>query len=236
MTGCAASKAKTEASRIAQSLLDQKRRSYIAAPLLRVRLLAPQSPRFRGPVVCNDQRGLEVSGFARSEEDGWCPPLRGVGHEKARVRAGFRLAPGDSRLVSPGVCLFVGLADVLAADLGVDLGGGDVGVTQQLLHLVDVHAPAQHVGREAVAQGVRGDAALDAGFAGVALEDEPEALAGQALAAAVDEEGAFIALTHQARASELDVLGDFLDRLLLQRYKALPVALAHELDRRVVAV
>ena len=42
--------------------------------------------------------------------------------------------------------------------VGVDHGGGDVAVTEQLLDGADVVAAFEQVGREAVAQGVRADA------------------------------------------------------------------------------
>ena len=74
------------------------------------------------------------------------------------------------------------LAEVGVGELGVDLRRGDVGVAQQLLHVADGGAASQHVGGEGVAQGVRRHVRLDAGVLGVVLEDEPEALAGQALA------------------------------------------------------
>jgi len=82
---------------------------------------------------------------------------------------------------------------------------------------MDVHAASQHVGGEAVAQGVRRHAADDVSFLRVALEDEPEALSGQALAATVDEQRRLVALTNEARAGEFDVLGNFLHRLIEQR-------------------
>ena len=53
--------------------------------------------------------------------------------------------------------------------MGVDLGGLDIGVTQQFLEDADVGAVFQHVGGEAVAQGVAADLFVDAGGLGGAF-------------------------------------------------------------------
>jgi hypothetical protein len=71
--------------------------------------------------------------------------------------------------------------------VGVDLGGGDVGVTQHLLDVPQGHSSAQHMRGEGVAQRVRRYAIAEVRGLGVSLQDEPETLAGQALTAAVDE-------------------------------------------------
>src|SRR5687768_6786913 len=62
----------------------------------------------------------------------------------ARQSDGFRFA----------LFLFLFL---IGRQLGVDLGGGDVGMAQQLLHFAQVGAVGQTVGGETVAQGVGGD-------------------------------------------------------------------------------
>ena len=59
---------------------------------------------------------------------------------------------------------------------------------QQLLHRPQVGATAQHVGGEAVPQGVGAYLLVQPGGLGVLLELLPEALPGQPLAARVEEE------------------------------------------------
>lgn len=49
-------------------------------------------------------------------------------------------------------------AEALDGDVGVDLGGGQVGVAQEFLHAPEVGAVVQEVGGEGVPQGVRGGA------------------------------------------------------------------------------
>lgn len=67
--------------------------------------------------------------------------------------------------------LFVDFAEVGVSDVGVDLGGGDVGVTEHGLDRANVGAVHEEVGGETVTEGVRGDVFCDAGFFGVELDD-----------------------------------------------------------------
>lgn len=60
---------------------------------------------------------------------------------------------------------------VEVGDVGVDLGGGDVGVAEHGLDGADVGAVHEEVGSETVAEGVRGDVFGDAGFFGVGLDN-----------------------------------------------------------------
>ena len=61
--------------------------------------------------------------------------------------------------------------EVGVGDVGVDLGGGDVGVAEHGLDGADVGAVHEEVGGEAVAEGVRGDVFGDVGEFGVFLDD-----------------------------------------------------------------
>src|SRR2546423_5646945 len=72
---------------------------------------------------------------------------------------------------------------------GVDLGGRGRTVTEQLLHGADVGAAVEQVGGEGMTQGVRGDAAAQAGAFGDRDQYGPCALAGQAAAGGVEEQG-----------------------------------------------
>ena len=63
----------------------------------------------------------------------------------------------------------------LLVDVGVDLGGRDVGMAEHRLDRAEVGPVLEQVGREAVPQHVGRDR-LDAGRPGVLPEDLPEAL------------------------------------------------------------
>src|SRR5262249_48536217 len=79
----------------------------------------------------------------------------------------------------PGVGAEVGLVEALAGEVGVHLGGRDVGVAEHLLDGAQVAAAGEQVGGEAVTQRVRAHPAPQSRLAGVALDDLVEALAGQ---------------------------------------------------------
>ena len=57
---------------------------------------------------------------------------------------------------------FVDFAEAVAGNVGVDLGGADVGVAQQFLNNAQVGAMLEEMGGEAVAQHVRSDVACNA--------------------------------------------------------------------------
>ena len=54
--------------------------------------------------------------------------------------------------------MFVDLFEVLAGDVGIDLGGGEVGVAEQLFDSLNVASFVEDVGGEAVAEDVGADA------------------------------------------------------------------------------
>ena len=74
-------------------------------------------------------------------------------------------------------------------DLLVDLRGGDRGVAEQLLHRAQVRTVGEHVLGERMAQRVRRQI-VGAKLRGVAFEDQPKALARQALPAMVEKQRA----------------------------------------------
>lgn len=61
--------------------------------------------------------------------------------------------------------------EVGVGDVGVDLGGADVGVAEHGLDGADVGAVHEEVGGEAVAKRVGGNVLGDAGFFRVGLDD-----------------------------------------------------------------
>ena len=73
--------------------------------------------------------------------------------------------------------------EAFPGDVGVDLGGGDVGVAEEQLHHPQVGPVVEQVGGEGVAQDVgRQPGRVDAGGQGMALDQGPEHLAGHGAA------------------------------------------------------
>ena len=68
-----------------------------------------------------------------------------------------------------GVGLVVGFFEAVGGDVGVDLGGDEVGVAQEFLDAAEVGAGVQHVGRIAVAEFVGCEVWVEAGGGEVAL-------------------------------------------------------------------
>lgn len=75
------------------------------------------------------------------------------------------------------------LLDKFLVHMSVDLGGADVGVTQQFLQHAEVHARFEAVGGEAVAEGV--GRYLLSQVHGMLLHDLPSAHAAHGLAAGI---------------------------------------------------
>ncbi len=68
-------------------------------------------------------------------------------------------------IIIGGGGVFLDLLEAVGVDVGVDLGGGDVGVSEEFLDDAEVGAAGEEVGGEGVAEGVGVDGA-DAGAAG----------------------------------------------------------------------
>src|SRR5581483_11009823 len=138
-----------------------------------------------------------------------------IGPERGDVIAlGWILSgrPGMGRIVHPH--------QVLRAHVRVALRGGEPAVAEQLLDQAEVGSLAQHVGGEAVAQGVRGHALAEPRPAGHALDDPVGAPGGEPAAPGVLEQGAAPA-TAQGQMG-----GQGLERGLADRHDALLGALA----------
>ncbi len=110
--------------------------------------------------------------------------------------------------------------------MGVDLGRADVGVAEHLLQRTQVTPARQQMGGERVPERVRAHAPLQAGAAGVALDDPVQALARQAASALVDEDVGLVADAHQPRAAVFQVDRQRLHRLGADRHEPLLGALA----------
>ena len=66
----------------------------------------------------------------------------------------------------------VGLLEAFGGEMGVDLGGDEVGVAEQFLDAAKIGPRIKHVGGKAVAQLVRGHCGVETAVSQIALEPE----------------------------------------------------------------
>ena len=84
--------------------------------------------------------------------------------------------------------LLDGAAQMVAVEVGIDLGGEDALVTQHLLHLADAGTPLDEVRGERVAEGVGAQPLVDAGPLGGLAQQREDHHAREASAAVVEKE------------------------------------------------
>ena len=75
--------------------------------------------------------------------------------------------------------------NLLIYHLGVNLGGGDIAVSHQLLQGAQISTVFQKMNRKAVAQSMGGNILLNMGFLLIELQNLPESLTADSLAAHV---------------------------------------------------
>lgn len=85
------------------------------------------------------------------------------------------------------------LLEVGVGDVGVDLGGGDVGVAEEGLDGAEVGAVHEEIGGEAVAKGVGADVLGDAGEAGVFFDNALDGAGGEPTVVAGSVDGILVA-------------------------------------------
>ena len=71
------------------------------------------------------------------------------------------------------------LSEPCVGNMGVNLRGADVGVTEKLLNNSKVGSVVQQMSGKTVAEHVRGDIAADAGELNALLDSKPESHAGE---------------------------------------------------------
>jgi hypothetical protein len=87
--------------------------------------------------------------------------------------------------------------EFLDADVGVDGGGFELGVSEELLDVADVRAAFEHVRGAGVAEQVRASCAVDVGLLDVAGHLAAEHFGIEAFAVAAEEEGGFVGLLRE---------------------------------------
>ncbi len=111
--------------------------------------------------------------------------------------------------------------------MGVDLGGGEIRVTQQHLHNPQVCAVVEQMGGEGVTQGVRGELAVNPGPQGIELDAMPEGLASHHTGLLGGKHHIRAGAPQQQGAGLPVVTLQPVHRLLAHRHQPLLVALAH---------
>src|SRR6185437_3541845 len=160
---------------------------------------------------------------ARGTRVPYRPPRAGRAHPKN----GGLTPPGALR---PGVCLEVRLAHVVGRHVRVHLGRLDAGVAEHLLHAAQVAAALEQVGGERVPQRVRRHVLGDPGLAGMLADELEHRLAGDPLAAVVQEEDVAALEPAQVGAAALQVDPGRLGRALAHRHDPLLRALPGAAD------
>lgn len=124
-------------------------------------------------------------------------------------------------------------ADV--GDVGVDLGGVDVGVSEHELYGTQIDAVVDEVGGEGVAQAVRAERS-DAGGFGVVFDNHPRELAGDAAAFLADEDFVADFVFEQQRARFGAIAFDPVNGFFAHRHDAQFIAFAYGADAASVEV
>src|SRR5271154_2438551 len=93
----------------------------------------------------------------------------------------------------------VDVLEPVGREVGVDLGGGEIGVAEHLLQRAQIASAGEQVGGEGVSERVRAHPLLEPGAAGMRLDDLVEALARQPAAAEIEEQGRVHAVYEQQR-------------------------------------
>ena len=114
-----------------------------------------------------------------------------------------------------------------AGDVGVDLGGRNIGVAKQQLHDAQVGTVVEQMGGEGVAQHVRRE--LFRGNAGdrrIPLDELPESLAGHGAATGGDEQGVALPALEDFRPRLVQIAAEPVDGLFAEWHQALLAAFA----------
>ena len=90
--------------------------------------------------------------------------------------------------LSPGMKFFMDIFQSVLVNMGVYLGGGNVGVAEHHLHCAQIGTVAEKMGGKRMADHMRRDIFVDAGGQGDFSNYLPESQAGHAAAASGDKE------------------------------------------------
>ena len=101
---------------------------------------------------------------------------------------------------------FVDFSESRPTDVRVDLGGGDIGMSEHELQGTEVRPMLQEMGGKGVTNGVRSNAPMDPGLPRIRSDRLPEALPRQASTPASHEEKRGISCSCQRRPAPAEIL------------------------------
>ena len=133
---------------------------------------------------------------------------------------------GTGQVLIAGVGAGDGGLEVEGLDPGVDGGGVETGVAEELLDVPDVGAALQQVRRAGMPQIVRRERVRDVGTLGVQVHQALDGLHAQPRAVAGEKERRFVRVAHQARTGVAEVAIDRLGGPPDERDEAVLAALA----------
>ena len=148
----------------------------------------------------------------------------------------LRLGVGGGLKVRPGVVLEDFLAQRLAVDVRINLGGSDFLVPQHRLDGAEVGPALEEVRREGVAEGVRADGLVDTRERGLLLDDGEDHDAGEGRAATVEEKVVLEAGLGGDGLAVGQVEADFVEGGLGDGDEALLAALAPDTDKLFLGI
>ena len=124
----------------------------------------------------------------------------------------------------------------LASDMGVDLGGGEVRVTEQHLHDSQVSPMIEQMGRKRMAQRVRRERLVDTGRLRMPLDEIPERLTRHRFASSSRKEMIGTSLSEDLLPSALLETPQPIDGFGTERHETLAVAFSHDTHDALIEV
>jgi len=150
----------------------------------------------------------------------------------------YRDPPEEVGGSGAGMELFVDFVETLLVDVGVDLGGGDVGVSEEFLDDAEVGTAFEEVGGEGVAEEVGVNVLFDAGVGGALFDDLADAVGAEGAAADGEKDlgGGFFFRAEEVGALVVEVVADGFEGPAADGDDAGLVAFAGDADESVVEV
>jgi len=110
--------------------------------------------------------------------------------------------------------------------MGIDLGGGNVGMAEHHLHRAEICPACQQVGGKGMPHSVRADFFVDSPVDGQLPDDLPEPVSGHGPAPVTDKEIWTGTVLEQGRSAALQVILDFFSGCIIKGYHPLFVSFA----------
>ena len=143
---------------------------------------------YASPVFAEYEHGPEEGRIATSQRGGNRPSEQVRDRQIYPLFCGLGSAGGfDLGHLAMRVIGTVSLGDLLAAEVVVDLGGGEMFVAEQFLHLPQIGTTVEQVRRIRVAQGMGTGSTVEARLADVSVEDLADRSIGNAITEAIQQ-------------------------------------------------